>query len=399
MEHHEAREMLSARADGELDPSAVRALDDHLDGCAMCRAFGDGLPGLHALAVALPRVREPERLWAGPPATPVRARRRSFRFAPAFAAAVVVALVLTILGPPGRFTLPIAAAAEPLTTIRTMIVEREITDNTGVTHEKIWFRAPGFVRIERTSPMGSELIIERPGERFTQNASGSTHLAGLPPDADILPEPLSPTIALLGDPKGAGPTIDGRETIRYDLSFDNSVSRTAYVDATRFTVLGLDQSLILDKLSTINGRTTGRKRVVSVQLNTPIDPSRFAVPSGPTSDAGFRSRPVSSFAVVPAAIPAGFALVQSGSSPDGDTALYARGAFPLQIDVAERARATDERTTHLQTATIGGVTATIVYSLYSLPRIYFTLHDKVVTITAPLGRDGLVDAARTMFAL
>jgi len=399
MDHHDAREMLSARADGELDPSAARALDDHLEGCAPCRAFGDGLARLRALAVELPRVREPERLWAGPPATRVRARRRSFRFAPAFAAAVVVALVLTILGPPGRFALPIAAAAEPLTTIRTMFVEREITDNTGVTHERIWFRAPGFVRIERTSPTGSELIIERPGERFTQNASGSTHLTGLPPDADVLPEPLSPTIALIGDPKGAGPTIDGRQTIRYDLSFDNNVSRTAYVDATRFTVLGLDQSLILDKLSTINGRTTGRKRVVSVQLNTSINPSLFAVPDVPATDSGFRSRPVTSFAVVPAAIPAGFVLARSGSSPDGDTALYARGAFPLQIDVAERARATDEQTTHLQTATIGRVTATIVYSLYSLPRIYFTLHGKVVTITAPLDRDGLVDAARTMFAL
>ena len=63
MDHHDAREMLSARADGELDPSAARALDDHLEGCAPCRTFGDGLARLRALAVELPRVREPERLW------------------------------------------------------------------------------------------------------------------------------------------------------------------------------------------------------------------------------------------------------------------------------------------------------------------------------------------------
>jgi hypothetical protein len=69
------------------------------------------------------------------------------------------------------------------------------------------------------------------------------------------------------------------------------------------------------------------------------------------------------------------------------------------VDIADRARATDERTSHLEPATIGRVTATIVYSLYSLPRIYFSIGDKVVTITAPLGRDGLVDTARTMFAL
>src|SRR5438034_414641 len=131
MEHHEAREMLSARADGELDPSAVRALDDHLGGCATCRTFGDGLPRLRALAVALPRAPEPEMLWAGPPAVRVRAPRPSFWFAPALAATLAVAIILTILGPPGRFALPIAAAAEPLTTIRTMFVERELTDNTG----------------------------------------------------------------------------------------------------------------------------------------------------------------------------------------------------------------------------------------------------------------------------
>ena len=97
MEHREAREMLSARADGELEPSAVRALDDHLDACVECNAFGDGLLRLRALAVALPRVPEPDGLRARPPAVRVRARRASFRFAPALAAAVVVAVILTIL--------------------------------------------------------------------------------------------------------------------------------------------------------------------------------------------------------------------------------------------------------------------------------------------------------------
>jgi hypothetical protein len=399
MEHHEAREMLSARMDGELDPAAARALDEHLGECAACRAFGDGSLRLRALTLALPRVAAPEGLWAGAPGRRLRARRPSFRFAPAFAAAVAIALVVTLLGPPGTFGLPIAAAAEPLTTIRTMFVERVITDNTGVTHERIWFRAPGFVRIERTSASGTVLTIDRPGERYVHTPSSWTLLTGLPPDADILPEPLSPTIALLGVPKGAGPTIDGRPTTRYDLTFDNNVSRTAYVDATRYTVLGLDQSLILDKLSRINGTTTGRKRVVSVLLNEPVDASRFAIPDIPGSDQGFRSRPVSSFAVAPVALPEGFSLVRSGSSPTGDTALYARGAFPLQVDVTDRAGESSDQTSHLETVTIGRLTATVTYDLYALPRISFTLHNKVVTITAPLARDGLIEAARTMFAL
>jgi len=399
MEHREARELLSARMDGELDDSSVRALDEHLGGCATCRAFGDGSLRLRALTVALPRVPEPEGLWVPAPARRGRARRPSFRFAPALAAALAIALVLTLLGPPGTFGLPIAAAAEPLTTIHTMFVEREITDNNGVTHERIWFRAPGFVRIERTSAAGRELVIDRPGERYTLNASGAMLTTGLPPDADILPEPLSPTIALLGVPKGAGPTIDGRPTTRYDLSFDNNVSRTAYVDATRYTVLGLDQSLILEKLSLTNGRITGHKRVVSLRLNEPIDASMFAVPRIQGSDEGFRPRPVSSFALAPAALPTGFSLAQSGSSLDGDTALYARGAFPLQVDIADRAHTSSEQTSHFETVTIGRVTATLVFDLYSLPRIYFPIRDRIITITGPLGRDGLIAAARTMFAL
>jgi hypothetical protein len=255
------------------------------------------------------------------------------------------------------------------------------------------------VRIERTTATGAELIIDRPGERYTQNASGATLTTGLPPDADILPEPLSPTIALLGVPKGGGPTIDGRPTTRYDLSFDNGVTRTAYVDATRYTVLGLDQALVLDKLSLANGRTIGHKRVVSVRLNEPIDASMFAVPHIQGSDAGFRSRPVSSFTVAPIALPSGFSLVRSGSSPEGDTALYARGAFPLQVDISDRAHANSEQTSHFASVTIGRVTATLVYDLYSLPRIYFPIRDKIITITGPLERDGLIAAARTMFAL
>ncbi|TMK79145.1 MAG: zf-HC2 domain-containing protein [Actinobacteria bacterium] len=350
MEHREARQLLSARMDGELGDGQGPALEEHVRGCDDCRAFADGAARLRALTQELPRIEGPARAWA----PPARAGRWSFRVAPALAAATVVALLVTVLGPPGTFAPPVAAAAERLTTIRTLFVDRVITDQAGTTREKIWFRAAGFLRIERTQPSGRSVEIDRPGERFVQDASGSQLQTGLPPRADILPEPLSPTIQLLGVPRGPGPTIDGIPTVRYELDLDRGEKVTG-------------------NASTIT------KRVTSVRINGPIAASLFAIPSIRASDAGFRARPLSSFSLRPASLPAGFSLVASGSSPDGDTALFARGALPLEVDIAASPRSAGP-TGRSSEVSLGKTTGTIVDDLYALPRISFAIGDKTVTI-------------------
>jgi len=395
MDHVEARELLSARMDGELDAARAPAIDTHLATCADCRGFADRISRLQTLVRALPREEAP------PISLPVvTSRRFSWRSIPALAAAVAVAVLIAVLGPPGRFAMPIPAAAASLTNIRTLYVERELADESGSSVEHIWFRAPGFVRIERTASDGStSLTIERPGARLIRNAEGSFLQTGLPPSADVLPEPLSPTIALLGDPKGAGPTIDGRTTTRYDLTFDDQTRRTAYVDATSYAVLGIEQSLILQKLGQVNGTTATRSRVLDLRVNQPVDPSLFALPAVAATDEGFRARALGSLPLHPASIPAGFSLVASGSSPDEDVMLFARGSFPVEVDVTARENVTPTQTTKTETVAVGSVQGKIVLDLYALPRIVFPVQDRFVTIVGPLDRAGLVKVARDMFGL
>ena len=391
MDHVEARELLSARMDGELEDA--RALEEHLATCAECRAFESRAIGLSALARALPREEAPVITWR-----PERSRTFSWRSIPALAAAVAVALLIAILGPPGRFAMPISAAAASLTNIRTLYVERELVGENGTIREHIWFKAPGFVRIEQTTPDGMSLTIERPGARYVHDPTTTILETDLPPSADVLPEPLSPTIALLGDPKGPGPTIDGRPTTRYDLTFDNESRRTAYVDAKSYAVLGIDQSLILQKINP-NGAPTTTSRVLDLRVNQPIDPGEFAIPDIPSTDRGFRARGIGSLPLHPASIPAGFSLVTAGSAPGEDVVLFARGSFPLEVDVTSREDVLPGETTKTETVTVGAVQAKIVLDLYALPRIVVPVQDHFVTIVGPLDRAGLVTVARDMFGL
>ncbi|HJT37806.1 MAG TPA: zf-HC2 domain-containing protein [Actinomycetota bacterium] len=393
MEHSEARQLLSARMDGELSPERSPALGAHLEGCADCRAFVAGAERLRALTVEMPRLEAPVSRWA----PPVRARRWSARLAPGLAAAVVVAMLLTLFGPPGTFSPRFAAAAERLTTIRTLFVERVITDITGTTYEKIWFEAPDYLRIERTTPSGTTLEIDRPGVSYTADPSGAALHTGVPPAADILPEPLSPTVAVLGDLQGSGPTVDGVPTLRYDLDFGDGMSRIAYVAASSYITLGTEESLILQKIAPEDGAGT-RKRVTAFEINRAIDMSVFSIPRIAAVDDGFRRGGVSSFPLPPVAVPAGFTLVSSGSSPLGSVALFARGSLPLEIDesLVGPAGGPTSRSIHVS---IGRTNATIIDDLYALPRITFDLSGTSITIVAPLDQAGLVSAASTMFAL
>jgi hypothetical protein len=396
MEHVEARELLSARMDGELDEARAAALEVHLATCVDCRAFEARAARVGVMVRALPREDAP--VTSLPPLR-VAPRRFTWRSIPALAAVVAVAVLIVVLGPPGRFTMPIPAAASSLINVRTLYVERELVGTEGSTIEHIWFRAPGDLRIERTSPAGSTTTIERPGVRFMRDGTSTSLETGVPPSADVLPEPLSPTIALIGDPKGAGPTIDGRPTIRYDLTFDNQSRRTAYVDATSYAVLGVDQSLILQKSTPANGFPTTTFRVLDLRVNQPIDPALFAIPSGPHIDRGFRVRRLGSLPLHPAATPSGFSLVTAGSSPDGDVMLYSRGSFPLEVDVTQRENVVPTQTTRTETVSLGDVLGKVVLDLYALPRIVFPVGDRFVTIVAPLDRAALMSVAQQMFLL
>jgi hypothetical protein len=396
MEHAEARELLSARLDGELPPERAPALEAHLASCGECRAFADGVMRLHALAAELPR-EEPGRLFARTTVPAPLRPRRAWRLAPALAAVLAVILFMVFATPPG-FKVPVAAAAERLTSISTFYAEREITDSSPfTTTERIWFRAPNYLRVERVGDALDSLTIRRPGELFEGRRSGGTLTTGLPPDADVLPEPLSPTIALLGRIKGAGPTITGHPTLRYVLDLGNGRVRTADVDAHGYEVLGIKESLIFGKTVSRNGAVTTTKRVTAFQLNIPIDDSIFAIPQATSHDAGFHLGPVTEIAAGPISQPRGFDLVAAGSGPDGSRILYARGSFPLQIDISKQSPTGDQQTSITRSVTVAGHTAFLMLDLYALPRISFDLKDRVVTITAPMTQAELVDTAEAMF--
>jgi len=65
MTHETFTDRLSEYLDGELDASAMRALDAHLAGCADCRALADDLRHIAARGRGLPVVPPAADLWQG----------------------------------------------------------------------------------------------------------------------------------------------------------------------------------------------------------------------------------------------------------------------------------------------------------------------------------------------
>ena len=406
MEHDEARMLASARADDELEPARFAGLDEHLAICEPCRAFAAALPQLSVLAAALPRAHAPtdltRRVRAGlAEPRPQVSRVRRWRLAPAIAAAIVVALVAVMVGSVPIVRLPRAEAADALTRITSLFIEREITffgDDgrpSGITKEKLWFKAPGLVRSEIESERGRTVFIERPGMRYREDATGRTLETGLLPSTAPLPEPLTPTIALLGTESGPGPIVLGRPTRRIQLSFEGE-RRVAFVDASTFAVLGVEESVVLGKETIQGGRVTARKRTVALEYNLDIPASMFRIPAGARStDHGAEARPLGTLTAPPAGRLEGLTLVAAAAGPQGEAILYAKGAFQVLVEID--VFAVTPSPSRSVSSRVGRREATLVLPLFGLPQIRFLVDGHRIFVRAPLPPEQLVELAEAMY--
>ncbi|HVF05756.1 MAG TPA: zf-HC2 domain-containing protein [Frankiaceae bacterium] len=390
MTHDDARLLLSAVADGEAERTA--ALDEHLASCAGCATYATDLAGLSALAAALPRPAAPPSLAPRVLARVRGARRRrwALRLAPALAVATAVAVVATTLtGAPG-LPLPPAAAAEPLLRLRSLYVERTIDAPGAVTEEKVWWRAPASVRVERTTVYGdgttdSTLLVQTPEFRY-EYGELTEHLA----PAILQPEPVSPTVALLGRDTGPGPDVAGVPTRAYELVVDGE-RRLAYV-FDGLTLGGVD-ALVLTK-SGESGTPTKTTRVLRV--NPDLPDVLFAPPeAGPGEDGGFRPRDLGDLRIAPARRPEGFRVVRSGAGREGEAYLLASGSLPVLVR-AGGLRRTDGR--EQRTVTHAGAAYPVAVDLYAPPSVQVATPAGPVTVSAPLPLESLAALAVGMYA-
>ncbi|HWL37481.1 MAG TPA: zf-HC2 domain-containing protein [Frankiaceae bacterium] len=389
MTHDEVRELLGAVADGEAARTADLAA--HLRECVGCAAYDDALARLSTLTAALPRERAPETLPARVTRR-IRRRRRARWYVPALAAATAALVALPLLpGPQAALTpLPPAAAAEPLLTLRSLYVERTVTSGEVVSRERIWWRAPSSVRIERrvTEPGGGSydtLTIETPGRRYAEGELTT----GLPPSI-ALPEPLSVTAALLGADRGPGPVVAGMRTRTYEVVVDGE-TRTAHV-ADGIGLGGTDSSIVLSKTG---GRGTV-KTTQKAEVNAAVPDSLFEPPLGPapSTEAGFAERDLGDLAIEPVRRPEGFEVVRAGSGPDGEAVLLARGSLPVLVTSGGLRDYPEVRTV------VRGVEPYYVgVDLYAAPAVQVQTEHGVVTVSAPLPLDSLVELAVEMYGV
>jgi len=379
--HDDARLHLSARADGEAHDAP--GLDAHLASCEDCRAYADGLARLTTLARALPREQAPRDL---PRRVASRLRRRRLRrYVPAVALATAGLVALTVLpSGTGTFAPPPAAAAEPLRTLRSLYLERTVTGGPeGDVTERIWFRAPASVRVERTTGGVTHTRIETPGVTYEDGLTRYATAPGIP-----LPEPLSPTVLLLGTDTGPGPVIAGRATRRVQLQVAGA-ARIAYVDTERALALGGEEVLVLGKQG---GAVT--KRVTRVDRDPVIPDETFVPPREATRvDDGFRARRLDALSIDPARLPEGFEPVLVGSGPSGESALFADGSLPLLVTTAPTAGGDVD----VRAVERGRRTYLVTLDLYAPPTVEFLRAGVSVKVTAPLPVESLLDIADRMY--
>lgn len=391
MDHEQARMLLGARRDGELHDAG--ALESHLAGCDACRAFDAAIERLSLVASRLPADAPPQRFT--PPA------RRPMRLGAALIAAIVVGLVLIVTGLPVKtFNVTPAAAAAHLVNLRSLDVTRDIEERTAdgtVTRvrERVRWQAPAFTRIDRTPDGGvASTIIAGPGVRYERIGTFESLRTGLPPAAD-LPEPLSPTIALIGRDAGPGPMVAGRPTRRVQIE-GPIVTRRALVDAQRAAVLSSTFDVVLQKEGFFRERTV-TKRVTSIRYNPSFPPDVFAVPSITPTTGSFRPAAVESLEYAPSALPAGFRVVRAGATIGQEWFLLARGAFLIHVEAGGAAQSFDDQTIESFPAAVGTRVGNVYAGLYSLPSIEFEHRGRLVRISAPMTVKQLSALAAQMY--
>lgn len=379
IDHDEARVLAGALADGEA--VATPDFDAHLASCADCAAFLRDLERLSVLTAALPREHAPASL-ADRVLLRIRRRRMRVRLAvlaPVVAAATAVAVVLSVLPGPGTVLVPLppAAAAERLLTLRSLYVERTVSAGEFTTKERIWWRAPGYVRIESAD----SLTILTPAFRYEEGVLTENVAPSI-----TLPEPLSPTVALLGDDVGAGPAVAGQPTRRYRLTFGDQ-TRDVFV-ATGIG-LGGRETVVVQKAG---GPTVKTTQVL--QVDPEIDDALFAPPPGAKRDGMFDSREVGDLDIAPRGHPEGFRVVRAGRGPFGEAVLYVRGSLPVLVTSSGLPRADFGE---VRSVEYGGESYLVQVDLYAPPAVRVPVRGGSVTVSAPLPVDSLVRLAAEMY--
>ncbi|MGH2728072.1 MAG: hypothetical protein ACRDKS_13955, partial [Actinomycetota bacterium] len=336
------------------------------------------------------------------PGITCRGRAPRWRWAPALTAAAVVALVAVMIGSVPIVRVPEAQAARALARIASLFIEREIVtfDENGapeqITREKIWFKAPGSVRIESVTDGITSLTIERPGVRYNEEGTDRVLETGLLPSTTPLPEPLTPTIALLGEDAGPGPDVLGRPTRRIVLAIENQ-RRVALVDVREFSVVGVGESVVVGKEVFDQQRILESKRVLALEYNPVLPDALFAIPPGArVVDLGAQPRPLGALTAPPAGRLEGLSLIAAAARPPGQEAiLYAKGAFQVlvEIDGAETVPFPSRR----ELTRVGSADATLVLPLYGLPQVRFTAGGHRISVSAPLPRSELIELAANMY--
>lgn len=239
------------------------------------------------------------------------------------------------------------------------------------------------------------MTIERPGVRYLQEGNDRVLETGLLPSTTSLPEPLTPTVALLGTDEGPGPEVLGRPTRRIVLAIENQ-RRVALVDAQDFSVVGIEESVVVGKDVFAGQRLEERKRVLALEYNPVLPDSLFAIPPGSrVVDLGAEPRPLGGLTAPPAGRLEGLSFIAAGARRGEEAILYAKGAFQVlvEIDGPETAPFPSGR----RLTRVGSSDAILVLPLYGLPEVRFSALGHRITVSAALPPAELIQLAENLY--